>query len=156
MAAQSIVVPKLKDTVPGIAAWSGAKRIETVSPTILGHVKTIFNAVSGGDNGLDGSEAARFLEAVQGLDVSQARSVFPDRDVLSLHEFLQYITSPEFSAMGPPPVEALSYPISNYFVSSSHNTYLLGNQLFGQSSTDGYKIVWVPEQPILPCQCFLS
>ncbi|EJD48564.1 PLC-like phosphodiesterase [Auricularia subglabra TFB-10046 SS5] len=34
-----------------------------------------------------------------------------------------------------------SYPLANYFVSSSHNTYLLSRQLFGQSSAKSYKAV---------------
>ncbi|KZO97253.1 PLC-like phosphodiesterase [Calocera viscosa TUFC12733] len=36
------------------------------------------------------------------------------------------------------PEEDDSHPIADYFISTSHNTYLLHNQLYGQSSADSY------------------
>ncbi|KAL8696730.1 MAG: hypothetical protein Q9224_002648 [Gallowayella concinna] len=56
----------------------------------------------------------------------------------SLKDLLEYMTSPEGDAMMPIVETDLSYPISNYFINSSHNTYLTGNQLYSESSTDAY------------------
>ena len=35
----------------------------------------------------------------------------------------------------------LSHPLKDYLISSSHNTYLVGNQLYGGASIEGYKTV---------------
>jgi hypothetical protein len=60
----------------------------------------------------------------------------------SLSDVLQYMTSPSSNALLPLPKADLGLPFSSYFISSSHNTYLTGHQLYGQSSVDGYKHVY--------------
>ena len=63
--------------------------------------------------------------------------------------FLAYLLSKENSILNTPaPSDAgiaekgsprdMTRPLNEYFISSSHNTYLLGRQLVGESSIEGY------------------
>ena len=48
--------------------------------------------------------------------------------------------SPENEAVHIPETD-LSRPLKEYLISSSHNTYLVGHQLYGDASIEGYKTV---------------
>lgn len=60
---------------------------------------------------------------------------------MSLDGFQMYLCSQEGSIFNPEHVDLhqdMSQPLSHYFISSSHNTYLLEDQLRGQSSLEAY------------------
>lgn len=51
-----------------------------------------------------------------------------------------YLLSPANDAVQVSEID-LSHPLKDYLISSSHNTYLVGHQLYGDASTEGYKTV---------------
>lgn len=54
--------------------------------------------------------------------------------------FAAFLLSPAYNPalLGPTPGYSLDRPLNEYFCSSSHNTYLLGRQVRGESSVEGY------------------
>ncbi|XP_061926287.1 1-phosphatidylinositol 4,5-bisphosphate phosphodiesterase delta-1b [Entelurus aequoreus] len=63
------------------------------------------------------------------------------KNVLSKDGFLIYLRHPDALIMDPEHKEVyqdMSRPLNHYFISSSHNTYLMEDQLKGPSSTEAY------------------
>ena len=58
---------------------------------------------------------------------------------ISLKGFAHYLLSQEPGPFSP--LQDMTQPLSNYFIASSHNTYLTGHQLHGESSTSMYATV---------------
>lgn len=55
--------------------------------------------------------------------------------------FLMYLHMPEGLVLNPTHKavhQDMSQPLNHYFISSSHNTYLMEDQLKGPSSTEAY------------------
>ncbi|KAF5328373.1 hypothetical protein D9619_013248 [Psilocybe cf. subviscida] len=62
-------------------------------------------------------------------------------NVMSLHSFTKFLFSNEntaFVEQDLPIWQDMTSPISDYYISSSHNTYLVGHQLVGVSTIEGY------------------
>jgi len=60
---------------------------------------------------------------------------------MSIDGFLMYLTSPEGSIFNPERqgfFQDMSQPLAHYYISSSHNTYLMEDQLKGPSSVEAY------------------
>ncbi|KAI2661257.1 1-phosphatidylinositol 4,5-bisphosphate phosphodiesterase eta-2 [Labeo rohita] len=71
--------------------------------------------------------------------------------VLGIDGFTNYMRSPAGDIFNPEHYEVnqdMSQPLSNYFIASSHNTYLMGDQLMSQSRVDMY--AWVLQAG---CRC---
>ncbi|KAK5106328.1 hypothetical protein LTS08_000446 [Lithohypha guttulata] len=82
---------------------------------------------------------AQHLEKVFNDLVSTNQKPGPDGPPLtSFDEFVSWFLSPASAALAPPIDRDLSFPLCNYYISSSHNTYLSGNQLYGSATTEAY------------------
>ncbi|KAM9349118.1 1-phosphatidylinositol 4,5-bisphosphate phosphodiesterase delta-1-like [Symphorus nematophorus] len=81
------------------------------------------------------ADAHRIIEKYEPDENAKAKKL------LSKDGFLMYMQSPEALVLNPDHKEVyqdMSHPLSHYFISSSHNTYLMEDQLKGPSSTEAY------------------
>ncbi|KAJ8017176.1 hypothetical protein DPEC_G00015030 [Dallia pectoralis] len=112
---------------------------------------------------LDTTDLARFLELEQKmtkvtkdhcLEIVNKFEPCPENQkqgVLGIDGFTSYMRSPAGDVFNPEHYEVtqdMSQPLCNYFISSSHNTYLMGDQLMSQSRVDMY--AWVLQAG---CRC---
>ncbi|KAM0439787.1 hypothetical protein ACHAPT_000882 [Fusarium lateritium] len=96
----------------------------------------VFTDLRGPDPLLTRAKFADFLHNVQG-----DAKVDLDKDEYALGEFLYIWHTRSSEATAPLPEKDLSKPLTNYFINSSHNTYLVGNQLASRSSPEAYRTV---------------
>jgi hypothetical protein len=94
------------------------------SPAILNYVK----------------EFTAEFDQVESIETNNPDSPVSATDDQTSNRLLRYLGSDEANAMAPVVLDA-THPISDYFISSSHNTYLWGNQLYGKASTKAYQKV---------------
>lgn len=123
-------------------------QIKTVSATVLPYLERIFNCHAGEAKAWQREQANTFIRCTQAGDPDSKVDGLPaelvNKDTLDFNDFLRYMTSDASNVVGPLNNKTdgdLSYPLSSYFISSSHNTYLTGNQLSSDASTDAYKNV---------------
>ncbi|KFO15443.1 1-phosphatidylinositol 4,5-bisphosphate phosphodiesterase delta-4, partial [Balearica regulorum gibbericeps] len=79
--------------------------------------------------------------AMELIDKYEPSETARARHALSADGFLMYLCSPEGSIFNPHHQvlwQDMSQPLCHYFISSSHNTYLIEDQIRGQSSIEGY------------------
>lgn len=144
-------LPSAKDAVHqaggGVSGDKHHGHIKTINSPVLPYLQNIFNCHADDDKSWNTLQASTFIRCTQAGDPESPSEGLPpalvEKGKLGFNDFLQYMTSDASNVMGPfrDADKDLSYPLSSYFISSSHNTYLSGNQLYGESSTDAYKNV---------------
>jgi hypothetical protein len=115
--------------------------VRTLNETTLKHLQKVYTAHAGGDSTWSTEKAAAFVKDIQRDTDAERALELADGKAWDFNTFVRYMTSSITHAVAPPKEEDLSWPLSNYFISSSHNTYLTGNQLSSDSSADAYKNV---------------
>ncbi|XP_068197190.1 1-phosphatidylinositol 4,5-bisphosphate phosphodiesterase delta-1-like isoform X1 [Antennarius striatus] len=86
-------------------------------------------------------EKATLAEAHDIIDKYEPDESAKEKKLLSKDGFLMFLHSPEALVLNPDHRglhQDMSQPLNHYFISSSHNTYLMEDQLTGPSSTEAY------------------
>ncbi|XP_004859234.1 1-phosphatidylinositol 4,5-bisphosphate phosphodiesterase delta-3 isoform X4 [Heterocephalus glaber] len=115
-------------------------------------LEELFCQFSGEDRVLSTSELLEFLKAQgeTGATLAHARQLIQTyelhetakrHELMTLDGFMMYLLSPEGAALDPAHAlvfQDMGQPLTHYFISSSHNTYLTDSQIGGLSSTEAY------------------
>ena len=113
--------------------------IHSFSTTVMSYLKAFATT----DKALDHDQLAEFSNLNITGHGSKATQSPTKKEKPDLQAFLKYMASHASNAQAQPQNLDLEFPLSSYFISSSHNTYLTGNQLYSDASTAAYTNVLV-------------
>ncbi|RAL64841.1 hypothetical protein DID88_001437 [Monilinia fructigena] len=105
-----------------------------LSHEIQEYLRRVFDELRGTESCLGREQFEKWLADVQGHTFEL------NKDFYKFEQFLESVYySHSLEVLKRLPELDQSKPITNYYISSSHNTYLEGNQLLSRSSTEAYK-----------------
>ena len=114
---------------------------EKLQESLLRHFTELFSKYAGSNGAWSRDQISVFMHHVQAEDPDGLAGYLVDKEELGLLELIQYLTSPCGNILEMAAPQDLTLPLSSYFISSSHNTYLTGNQLSSDSSAEAYRDV---------------
>lgn len=115
----------------------GRPSVDSFHSSVDSHLEKIHSVVS-----RSAPNAHYFLTTIQRDSPGAGAEIKATTDPLaSADAFRSYMKDANSNAQGPAKELDLTAPISDYFISSSHNTYLTGNQLYSDAAASAYTTV---------------
>lgn len=97
---------------------------------------------------LDQASIDGFLARTQGIQPEGIFQKYAQNDIWTLDSLTRFLSSADNSKTEEPD---MTRPLPEYYISSSHNTYLVGEQWRGESTVEGYIRVLLAD-----CRCVES
>ncbi|KAM7187920.1 PLC-like phosphodiesterase, TIM beta/alpha-barrel-containing domain containing protein [Rhypophila sp. PSN 637] len=125
----------------GFGITSANKHWTACSEPLRQQIERVYDTLRGDEKTLSREKFHAFLTTMQGIAAPEPLRL----EKYTIQEFHYLWSKNDTAWRAVRKLRAnendLSHPISNYFISSSHNTYLEGNQLSGKSSAEAYRKV---------------